>query len=59
MTQPFDPDLFPNPVMPNPEMYPIPNADPGIYPDMPNSPDIYPQHQPSFDPDLLPPNPNS
>jgi hypothetical protein len=53
--QPYDPDIWPQPPSPEPEVYPMPNDQPGFYPEpmMPDDQQIYPV--PIADPGLFPP----
>jgi hypothetical protein len=56
MTQPYDPDLFPIPIDPSPELYPTPGQLPDLLPlpESPYNPNLYPEPVPGFDPDLFP-----
>ena len=56
MSQPYDPNLFPIPTDPNPELYPTPGAAPDFlpFPDYQPPPNLYPEPAPNFDPGMFP-----
>jgi hypothetical protein len=56
MSQPYDPNLFPIPLTPNPELYPEPGASPDFlpFPEHQPSPNLYPEPAPNFDPGMFP-----